>query len=664
MKYRGDIDGLRAIAVLSVIVFHYGAPFPWPLLPGGFTGVDVFFVISGFLITQHLCGEIQGGRFSILNFYDRRVRRILPALLVVLAVTLLAGRWLLMPGDYLSLAASTGAAVFGASNFYFLFNTGYFDQSAELLPLLHTWSLGVEEQFYLVWPVLLFGIVKLGGRNNIAAIVASIVIVGFGAMVVWTDIDTKGAFFMVAPRAWELAIGALLVFLPPLPRVVGEVAISAGLTLIVAGFFAADPRAFPGPAAMLPCVGAALVIWPRVTSTRAANWLALLRPVGLISYSLYLWHWPVWVYFRIYINSGQPRIREALALAVVSVALAVLSYLFVEQPLRRRTWTSPVKTGLAACCALFCAAMFVHSDDGMPERLPPQVSAMRSLDVMWNWNCQSITLPSLDRAYCTFGAPWSAATERAVLWGDSHAGHMAPLIEAAARANATSFLLYTDCPASFGDHVFRVWPEVPSYVEDCKRQRENGIKLLRDDSTINLVILSASWTPLPKKASQDGYFGEASGAELIEAGIRNLITQTSRPGRRFVIVGSVPQLGPEVVPCAFKDMLGLFRRQCEPGTTSPTRNSIKRITAETDAMILRIAADIPNVTAVIPTNKMCDDTRCDLYLDHEFLYRDVSHIRRNLKPKTRKDFANLIGLTEALNDAPRLLSVEAIPMSK
>lgn len=651
--------------MLSVIVFHYGAPFPWPLLPGGFTGVDVFFVISGFLITQQLYSDIQGGHFSILNFYDRRVRRIMPALLVMLAVTLLAGRWILIPGDYMSLAASTGAATFGASNFYFLFNTGYFDQSAELLPLLHTWSLGVEEQFYLVWPLLLFGLAKIHERSNIAAIIAAAVIVSFGVSLVWFEVDPKAAFFMVAPRAWELAIGALLVFLPPLPRLAGNLSVPVGISLIVAGFFAADAQAFPGPSALLPCLGAALVIWPRISDSAVANWLGRLRPIGLISYSLYLWHWPIWVYFRIYINNGTPRIRETVALAAVSVVLAILSYFFIEQPIRRRTWTALVKTGLAACCALFCAAMFVHSDDGIPERLPQQVSAMRSLDVMWGWDCQSAIPSGLNQTYCTFGAPWSTATARALLWGDSHAGHMAPLIEAATQANTTSFLLYTDCPASFGGHVFRVWPEVPRYVESCKRQRENGIKLLRDDSTIDLVILAASWAPLPKRASQDGYFGsDLSGLDLIESGIRDLIAQTSRPGRRFIIVGSVPQIGHDVVPCALTDMLGLLRRPCESGTTNPTLESIKVHTAETDDMILRIAHDLPDVTALIPTDRMCASARCNLYLDNEFLYRDASHIRRNLKLKTRKDLADVMGLTEALNATPRLLSVEAMPMSK
>ena len=362
--YRPDIDGLRAIAVLSVLYFHYDAPLPaeWRL-SGGFTGVDVFFVISGFLITSKLQDDIAAGTFSILGFYDRRIRRILPALIVMLITTLLAGKFLLMPGDYKSLSASTAAAAFGVSNFYFLANTGYFDQVADLLPLLHTWSLAVEEQFYVVWPILLLVIASGRARVAIAAVLGGIVIIGFAASLVWFDIDPKSAFFVAVPRAWELAIGALLVFLPPLPRVFGEIAAMLGLLLIGAGLVVVKAASFPGAAALYPCIGAALVIWPRVERTATASWLGILGPVGLISYSLYLWHWPVWVLFRIYINNGQPRIHEALALAIVSSALAVLSYFVVEKPFRKRRGqpAHSVQAGLFACILIFCCSMYVDS---------------------------------------------------------------------------------------------------------------------------------------------------------------------------------------------------------------------------------------------------------------------------------------------------------------
>ena len=218
---------------------------------GGFTGVDVFFVISGFLITQVLVAEIVAGTFSVVGFYDRRMRRILPALLIMLAAALLAGDLLLSPGDYISLAKSTAAAAFGVSNFFFEAHTGYFDQVADQLPLLHTWSLAVEEQFYLVWPLLLRGLRYLIKRTVVAA-VAVIVIVGCAGSIAYFYHDSKSAFYLPLPRAWELSLGALLIFLPALPPLLGEIATVAGLALMAIGFVFISPSNFPGPAALLP----------------------------------------------------------------------------------------------------------------------------------------------------------------------------------------------------------------------------------------------------------------------------------------------------------------------------------------------------------------------------------------------------------------------------
>jgi peptidoglycan/LPS O-acetylase OafA/YrhL len=419
--YRPDIDGLRAVAVLSVLAYHYSAPFPdWLQLRGGFTGVDVFFVISGFLITSILSDEIEGGKFSVLGFYDRRIRRIVPALLVMLATTLVAGWFLLLPGDYKALADSAAYATFGMSNFFFLAHTGYFDQSADLLPLIHTWSLAVEEQFYLVWPIALFTILTGRGRNNFGVIAAIVVIAlaGFSESLFWLNRDPKAAFFLATPRAWELVIGASLLFMPALPRRLGEIATAAGVTLIGIGFWTVRAESFPGFAALYPCIGAALVIWPRRTSTTAAAWLGYLSPIGLISYSLYLWHWPVWVMFRAYINNDTPRIREALALALLSIVLAVLSYRYVEQPFRQRRWPAApnVLGGLAACILIYCTSMYVDNADGWPARISKDAYAMRSLDAMWEWPCKRNDLSPEIRGVCVFGAPWVDGIEKAVLW--------------------------------------------------------------------------------------------------------------------------------------------------------------------------------------------------------------------------------------------------------
>jgi peptidoglycan/LPS O-acetylase OafA/YrhL len=640
--YRPDIDGLRAIAVLSVLAFHYGAPLPpeWRL-SGGFTGVDVFFVISGFLITSKLNDDIRAGTFSVLSFYDRRIRRILPALIVMLAATLLAGRFLLMPGDYKSLADSTATAAFGISNFYFLFNTGYFDQAAELLPLLHTWSLAVEEQFYVVWPILLFIAAKNRHRIAIATILASVLFLGFAASLIWFVANPKAAFFMAVPRAWELSIGAMLVFLSPLPRPLGEVATVAGLALVGAGFLMVTATSFPGPAALYPCAGAALVIWPRRGDSAAGRLLGYLRPIGLISYSLYLWHWPVWVFYRIYINGSVPRFREALALAVVSIAAATLSYFVVEKPVRR-TRPLPAKTiqaGLFACGLIFIGSMYVASKDGMPSRISPNVYAMRSREVMWDWKCpREITLSN--RTYCVLGAPWETS-RKGILWGDSHAQHLAPLLDLIARERGMSVILEGGCPAALGKHVHRRWPENPSYQRDCSDIRL-ALRNILASERVEFVILASAWHTLATDDlyADDGRTGNK--IDFVRSGLADTIADIASPSRKVTVITNMTGPAVNLSECVIANSSGLLRRPCPASQMRIDSKSIRAMFAPTNDALDSLAANI-----IRPVDRMCDDADCLSIVNGEFLWMDYSHIRRNLSIQTDADLAVRLSLGSA-----------------
>jgi peptidoglycan/LPS O-acetylase OafA/YrhL len=647
--YRADIDGLRAVAVLSVLAFHYGAG-----IRGGFTGVDVFFVISGFLITQVLATEIAAGTFSVVGFYDRRMRRILPALLTMLAVVLLAGRFLLSPGDYASLAKSTAAAAFGVSNFFFHAHTGYFDQVADLLPLLHTWSLAVEEQFYVVWPLLLLALAAIGSRIPVAATLAVIVVIGCAGSIVYFQSDPKAAFYMALPRAWELALGALLAFLPALPRLVGEIAAVVGLVLIGIGF-TISPAKFPGQFALYPCLGAALVIWPRAQSTISSRFLGLLAPIGLISYSLYLWHWPVWVYFRIYNNNGKPSAAEAIMLAIASIVLAILSYRYVEQPFRKRRWSAPrtVSVGFASIMTIFCASTYVDSADGFPQRLPAEAQAMRSLEEMWEWPCKDSAVEGIPGLYCVFGAPWQTAKRKTMIWGDSHAQHFAPIIDAINADPERSFLVFAGCPPVLGGEFFIVVPDAPRYIDRCNRYYSNGVKLLKEDTSITQVIFTSNWYELPWRIQGNSLHE----LPAMSSALTKLITETSAPDRRFLLVGMVPHLPAEIVECAIRNSSKLLRRPCVSVVQASDALAVRKISAPTDGMLIEVANALPNVSAIVPTEKLCRNDACDVYLDGEFLYRDQGHIRRNLHLQTKKDFADKIGLTAALADGRQDASV-------
>jgi peptidoglycan/LPS O-acetylase OafA/YrhL len=640
--YRPDIDGLRAVAVLSVLYFHYGAPLPsaWRL-PGGFTGVDVFFVISGFLITSKLNDDIAAGEFSILSFYDRRIRRILPALIAMLALVLFAGKFLLMPGDYMALATSAATAAFGVSNFFFLVATGYFDRTADLLPLLHTWSLAVEEQFYVVWPLLLWVLARRRSRIDVAAMLGGITILGFATALLYFESDPKAAFYMAIPRAWELMIGSLLVFLPPLPRAFGEVATALGLALIGAGFVLVSAASFPGPAALYPCLGAALVIWPCVEKTKTATWLSILSPIGLISYSLYLWHWPVWVFFRIYINNHVPSIVEAAALALVSIGLAILSYFIVERPTRKRRWlpARSVGAGLLASTLLACSAMYVHSADGMPERLSPEAFEMRSLQAMWAWPCPEETVVD-GKAFCSFGATKGSTNEKAILWGDSNAAQFAPFLQRAAEQARISVLLYHVCPPVQDGETIRTAEKEPNYNAFCRDTRNAILREIANDHNVKTVILAASWHALVVSMNGQSFVEKLA---LFERALETTASQILATGKRVVIVATIPQWDIDPVPCVMTKV-GVIRQQCSDAERYLSSKYYQTLQRGTIDVFRKLANSLPQIELIVPGDTLCKLERCIDTIDGEFIYRDSAHLRRNLSAHVTESLATTLGL--------------------
>ena len=646
LGYRPEIDGLRAIAVLSVLAFHYGAP-----VPGGFTGVDVFFVISGFLITRILAADIAADRFSVLGFYDRRVRRILPALLAMLAASLIAGAFLLQPGDYVDLAASGGYAAVGVSNFFFLYNTGYFDQVVELIPLLHTWSLAVEEQFYLAWPLMLVVLAAGRSRAAVAVTIGAIVAICCAGSIAYFYFDPKAAFYLPLLRAWELGLGALLVFVPPLSRGAGALAICSGLALIGAGFAVVSPDRFPGAAALYPCVGAALVIWPRAQGTTADRVLGTLAPIGLISYSLYLWHWPLWVFFRIYINNAVPTAAQASVLAAVSMLLAAASYRYIEQPFRRPRWTAPrtVAVGLAGVAAMLFLSVLVQRSNGLPQRVPAEAQAMRSRNVMWDWPCSS-SFKAVPGIECVFGAPWETATRKTMIWGDSHAEHFAPIIDAVNTDRERSFVVFSGCSAVLGGELSIVFLDGPQHMERCKTLHAAGLKVLKEDPAVTQVILTSSWLDLPERIGQ----GDASrGLEGMRRELTRIIRETSAPGREFVLTGTVPEIPRDVVECAHTRSSKLWRQPCRTVVSPSDAAAAMRKSQPIDAMFKELVKTLPRVSTVTPADELCTANGCEIYLNGEFLYMDPGHIRRNLRLQTRKALAERIGLTAALSGPVR-----------
>lgn len=349
MQYRAEIDGLRAIAVLSVILFH--AHLPW--MKGGFAGVDVFFVLSGYLITGLLLEDLQAGRFSILAFYERRARRILPALVAMALTTFGLGFWLLTPQALADLSGSLGAVALFLSNFYFASQAGYFGADADGLALLHTWSLAIEEQFYLVFPVALY-LMRRWPRRRLAVVLALVGLASLAIAEIGGRIDPDRNFFFTLSRAWELLAGALVALARDLPgRRQDDRLAALGLAAILASLVFPVPATVPGLACVLPVAGTALVLHHASARGRVGRALAWgpLRGIGLISYSAYLWHQPVFVFAR-HLTPDPLTGLQLAGLILLTLALAALSWRFVEQPFRRRP-----RPALAARPALFAASI-------------------------------------------------------------------------------------------------------------------------------------------------------------------------------------------------------------------------------------------------------------------------------------------------------------------
>jgi peptidoglycan/LPS O-acetylase OafA/YrhL len=427
--YRRDIDGLRAIAVVSVVLFHAGTPG----FGGGFLGVDVFFVISGYLITQMLTGAQPAG---IAAFYERRVRRIAPALIAVLLACSAAALVLLSPYELKAFCKSLITVTAFVANFHFMISTGYFQLLAETNPLLHLWSLSVEEQFYVAYPLFLWAMRRFP-KALLPALLAGLG-VSFAISVWLAATNPTVAFYFTPSRAWELLLGAGVALRPwssPLPRAAGEALALAGLALVLAPVFLfASHATWPGLNAAIPCGGAAVLLWlGGGTPTWTARLLGAkpLAGIGLISYSLYLWHWPIFVFFgRAVLRPIQP--EEYAALIALAVAAAWLSWRFVEQPFRKPDGVSRAvvfSLTAAGAAALMVLGAAGFAAGGLPGRFPP---AVQRIDAYLDYSATPLFRSGFRVGTCfalqnsdvyTYDRCFTPAPDRPniVLWGDSHA---------------------------------------------------------------------------------------------------------------------------------------------------------------------------------------------------------------------------------------------------
>ena len=517
---RADIQGMRAVAVLAVLAFHASHI----VLPGGFIGVDVFFVLSGYLITQVLLRPMEEKRFSIREFYRRRIRRLYPALFTVLAFTLVMGLIFFPPTLLKELVKSQFFTTLFLSNFAFARETGYFDLQAELKPLLHTWSLGVEEQFYLLFPPILYVLHRWARRLLWPALFALAIWSLWFSQTRLTG-HPEVSFFFPTSRAFELLIGALCVGIDrrfSLPAIAQKILSLAGLTTLAISFIViTEESPFPGLLGLLPCLGAAaLLISPKGWGNRVLSWSPLVW-VGDISYSLYLWHWPLLIFTR-FVFPDSPWII-ALAL-ILSVGLAWLSWRYIETPfLRERPQKRPLPVwafGGIAMAASIGLCLCIYYAGGLPQRFSPQERVYLAATNDYNHDRNKCHMRS-DRPLdydktCVYGA--AEAKPSYAVWGDSHGAELAKVLGERLTAKGASLksITMSGCPATLSRKTV------------CRQHNIDTLAAMKADPNMRTVILVGNL-----------HDDDASSRAAIK-GMEHTALELKKAGKQVVIVYPIP----------------------------------------------------------------------------------------------------------------------------
>ncbi|MGH6889818.1 MAG: acyltransferase family protein [Rhizomicrobium sp.] len=603
-RYRPDIDALRALAVLPVIWFHASLPG----LAGGFAGVDVFYVISGFLITR----IIMDRGFRPADFYERRARRLFPALFAVIAATTSAAWFILMPTDFVAFAKSAIAALTFTANLWFWKTTNYFAPGAFTMPLLHTWSLGVEEQFYLVYPALLFVARRLSGRWLAPVLIAAWA-VSFAACVVCSTWRPELSFYWLPFRGWQLLTGAILSMLPAAPERWRWTLGTVGAILLGAGYVLIDNRAgtYPDASALAPVLGSALLIASHGAPFRALLTSAPLVGVGRISYSLYLWHWPVFALWE-YRFEETPSVPVALALIVAVFVVSWLSWRFVEEPFRRRHWAPSRRgiAGLSVAGAVALTAFFVagFATAGFPARFPAAIATFEREAADQSGAC-SFTTPaamSLSRL-CHLGAPGRPGV---ILWGDSIAWAMRGVFDRAMKADGIAGALASrgGCPPGEGVDG--------NYPLECSEVNRATLAMVRREK-IGMVILVGGWGSYPP-----GHLwlldGHPAGPGALYVGLARAVRDLKAAGVRVVLVDPVP---------GAKDNVPRLRSQrLAYGLERPLSLTTAEYRAN-NAAFFTFVAEHPKLGRVHLSEAYCNATLCPAILGGQSVYFDGKHPR-------------------------------------
>lgn len=652
IKYRSDIDGLRAIAIISVIIFHF-----CNILPSGYIGVDVFFVISGFLITKIILKEHQEKTFSFVNFYIRRILRIFPALFLMLFVSFIFASLILTTKDMVWFSRSLEYSSLQISNLFFQRMVDYFDANEGFQPLIHTWSLGVEEQFYLIMPAIVIFLLRFkskkvsvsNGQSNEALNwvfwgIFALSLLSLITSQILVFVNQKVAFYSLFSRFWELGIGCLLAFssIKISPKITNNslatnILAFTGLAVIGISAFVINYSYFPGFVALFPCLGAALVILSGQMNqkTFVARFLSIspLVFIGKISYSLYLWHLPLLTLYKKYQGNADLSLTENLLLIAVLLVISILSWKFVELPFRRKVTSSkenktkpkfsfknPFIVALACILVSVAISKISKKTNGLNFRLAKSelineegLNEFAEYGKRCGVGKRSDPFPNIDN--CVIGD--NQKEYEVALFGDSHAGHYSSAVTSWAQKNdlsIMSFYLFL-CPPMISD-------EKDSTRQKCKDYRQEVKKIVKEKEHIKYIVIASMWQ-------------NVADLSLFKAQIEDTLKYLSSLDKKIIVMGAIPDSG--------KAGLKASALECIESKLTPIERLFPSIKTECESLpigrfskqfeyariIKETVSKYENTSYFEPFKHLCDKERCYFVENSKILYADQSHFNKN-----------------------------------
>ncbi|CAH7461961.1 Acyltransferase [Vibrio chagasii] len=638
MQFRRDINGLRAIAVIGVVLYHFN-PY-W--VPGGFAGVDVFFVISGFLMTKIIFNGLDRGGFSVLNFYLARANRIIPALVMLCTVLLIFGWFLLTPSDFRALGKHVVGSVNFISNFLFFSEAGYFDSSSHEKWLLHTWSLSVEWQFYIIYPLLLTFLYKYLATKHIKIFLVALTVISFLASIVLTPIQPSFSYYLLPTRAWEMLFGGVVFLFPmklnPFSRKVIEI---FGVFLILMSYFLFSKSSYwPGYYAIVPVLGAFLVIQANANSSLLTS-NVIFDKIGVWSYSIYLWHWPIVVSF-LYFDISDTYLIIGV---VTALFLGFLSHRYVEAINFKRDFTSILDfikcTHIYTLGTLSLLGCVVFLSHGMPERFSSdgiitlaleaeKPSLLRSYDECFIADDRDSWESKKDGCALVDGLKVPINNPDYILIGDSHADAIAEELSISLQGKELLVISYGGC------FLTENFLPLGGGRDSCPKHVGYQIERILDDFKSTPVIISQRYSLYingdnkvngtgdkfinvrPSSLSEKNINFELESKNLLNEFKNNLIKLSQ--DRKAYIISPIPEMTVNIPKSIIKDKI-VDKRNYYGVSRDDFNTRNKEINT-----LLKEVDNISNVKVIDASSSFCDSVNCDAVKDNNIIYRDADHL--------------------------------------